>query len=139
MILGLRVLVALVLGLASLHDLKSRKVHERVFLIPFLLVVVAGGVLNGAGYGGSMLVQALVMGLMGFGIRLVSKFGGADIMAVGLAGAVFPDILAFRVMAFLLVPMLFWLKIWQVISNSREGPAIPGILIGYLILLSTVL
>lgn len=139
MVLGLQVLVAFVLGFASLSDLKTRRVHDKVFIIPLLFAVVVGGVLNGAGYGGSMLLQAFVMGAMGFGIRLVSKFGGADILAVALAGSVFPDIIAFRVMAFLLVPMLFWLKIWAVISNSREGPAIPGILIGYLILLSTTL
>jgi hypothetical protein len=86
-----------------------------------------------------MLVQGFVLALMGFGVRLVSTFGGADILAVALAGSVFPNILGFRVMAFLLVPMLFWLKIWQVISNEKEGPAIPGILIGYLILVSTVI
>jgi Flp pilus assembly protein protease CpaA len=131
--------VALSLAWASWEDLKTQRVKDKVFLVPLLLVVVLGGVQSGPAHAGSMLVQAFVMALMGFGVRLVSKFGGADILAVALAGSVFPNILGFRVMAFLLVPMLFWLKIWQVISNSREGPAIPGILIGYLILLSTVI
>jgi len=132
-------IVALSLGYASFQDLKSGRVHDKVFLIPLVLVVVAGGLQNSLPYAGSMLVQGFVLALMGFGIRLVSKFGGADILAVGLAGSVFPNFLGFRVMAFLVVPMLFWLKIWAVISNKHEGPAIPGILIGYLILLSTVI
>lgn len=131
--------VAVSLGYASFQDLITRRVHDKVFLIPLLLVLVVGGLQEGLPYAGSMLVQGFVLALMGFGIRLVSKFGGADILAVALAGSVFPDIIGFKVMAFLLVPMLFWLKIWAVISNKQEGPAIPGILIGYLILVSTVI
>lgn len=133
-----KIVVAVVLAWASLHDLLKKKVPgaDKIFFGGLLLAVVFGGLGNGAGFAGSMLVQGFLAGMVGLLIRFVSTFGGADIEALILASAVYPDILLFKILASLLLPMLLWLKVYGFFSRSRTAPALPGILAGYLIMLS---
>jgi len=127
-----------VLGYTSLEDLRRMKIKkaDKIFLGALLFSVGIGAVTQGLPYAGSMIIQGLLAGVAGLFIRAVSKFGGADIWALVLASAVFPETLLFSVLAFLLVPMLFWLKIYSFATRKDYGPALPGLLIGYLIMLS---
>lgn len=129
--------VGLTLAYASFEDLRKQMVHDKVFLAGFTAALVFGFFSGGLGHAGSMVVQGLLAAAVGFLIKIVGRFGGADIWAIALASAAFPDTLLFSVLAGLLVPMVVWVRLYLILRwNSKGGPAIPGILIGYFILLS---
>jgi Flp pilus assembly protein protease CpaA len=131
--------MAVLLGLlyASYKDLATRMVHDKVFILPFVVAVVIGGYMNGLGYAGSMVVQGILAVLVGLIFKFVRVFGGADILGIGLAASVFPDTLLFIVLAWLLVPMVVWLKMYSFVTRSRKGPALPGIFIGFILFMSS--
>ena len=133
-----KIFVALVLSYASLQDLRKKSVHDKVFIIGFLGALMLGIFSNGFSHAGSMLVQGFLAGVVGLIMNFVGRFGGADVWSIALASAVFPGTLLFSVLAGLLVPMVLWVRLYMIfaIRNSEGAPAIPGILIGYLILLS---
>ena len=135
-LLGAKVLVLGVLMYASVEDLKNQMVHDKVFLFPVPIVLVLGFVDGGIGFAGSMLVQGLIAFFIGLLIKAVGTFGGADIWSIVISSMVYPDLLIFTILAFLLVPMIFWIKIYGFFSRSEKGPAIPGIMLGYFALLS---
>lgn len=130
--------VGLTLTYASFQDLKKKAVHDKVFIYGFLAALVFGVYSGGLSHAGSMLVQGLAAAMVGLIMNFVGRFGGADIWAIALASAVFPDTLLFSVLAGLLVPMVLWVRLYLIFTFRNEGgaPAIPGILVGYLILLS---
>lgn len=130
------IIVLLVLLYASLEDLRKESVHDKVFLYPSILLLAVGVFTEGFTYGMTMLTQGFLAMIAGFILAFVGKFGGADIWVLILVAMIYPDILLFKVLAYLLVPMLFWVKIFTTITRKDAGPAIPGLLIGYFILLS---
>ena len=130
------IIVGLVLLYASLEDIRKGKVHDKVFLYPSIIVLVVGVFTEGFTYGMTMLTQGFLSMIVGFGLSFVGKFGGADIWVLILVSMIYPDVLLFKVLAYLLVPMIIWVKFFTTITRKKSGPAIPGLLIGYLILLS---
>jgi len=130
------IIVGLVLLYASLEDIRKGKVHDKVFLYPSIIVLAVGVFTEGFTYGMTMLTQGFLSMIVGFVLNFVGKFGGADIWVLILVGMIFPDVLLFEVLAYLLVPMIVWVKFYTFVSRKDAGPAIPGLLIGYLILLS---
>lgn len=131
--------VVLTLAYASFEDLKKWSVHDKVFIYGLLISVAIAGITEGLPYMGSMILQGLMAGIVGILLNIVGKFGGADIWAISLSSAMYPDILLFQVLAFLLIPMVIWVRMYNLLNfrkNVDGAPAIPGIMIGFLILLS---
>ena len=130
-------LTALIVGLglvyASIRDLKTRKVKDKVWFYTLIPVFLVASLQVSPAYAGSMLIQGVIMLLIGLGISLAAKFGGADVLALAVAGSQFPNVLSFRLAALLLVPMLVFMKAWSILTRSREVPAVPAILFGYII------
>lgn len=130
------IVVLLVLLYASLEDLRKEAVHDKVFLYPSIIVLGLGFITEGFTYGMTMLTQGFLAMIAGFVLSFVGKFGGADIWVLILVAMIFPGVLLFEVLAYLLVPMILWVKLYTTFSRKKAGPAIPGLLIGYFILLS---
>jgi Flp pilus assembly protein protease CpaA len=130
------IIVGIVLLYASLEDLRKQAVHDKVFLYPSIIVLAVGVFTEGLTYGMTMLIQGFLALIAGFILGFIGKFGGADIWTLIIVSLIFPDILLFKVLAYLLVPMLVWVKFYTFVSRKDAAPAIPGLLIGYLILLS---
>lgn len=130
------IIVTLVLVYASLEDMRKQSVHDKVFLYPAIAVLGLGFITEGFTHGMTMLTQGFLAMIVGFVLNFVGKFGGADIWVLILVAFIFPDLLLFKLLAYLLVPMLVWVKFYTTISRKKMAPAIPGLLIGYFILLS---
>jgi len=123
------------LFVASIFDLKDHAVHDYVFIVGAAAATTLGFVI-GPGTAGAMIVQAIILGFMGLVIKAVKRFGGADVWALGVSGLAFPDILAFKVAAALLVGMIAWGRLYQTVARKNHIPAIPGMTAGYLVLLA---
>jgi len=130
--------ILLTLGYASIEDLKSWSVHDKVFIYGLVIYLVFAGYTEGLVYTGSMIVQGLLGAGVGFLLKFAGRFGGADIWALALCSAMYPEILLFQVLAFLLIPMVIWVRFYSILNvwKNEGAPAIPGIMIGFLILLS---
>ncbi|MEF8880702.1 MAG: hypothetical protein V5A72_02645, partial [Candidatus Nanohaloarchaea archaeon] len=107
-----------------------------VFLYPSIIVLGLGFITEGFTYAMTMLTQGFLAMIAGFLLGFIGKFGGADIWSLIIVSLIFPEVLLFTVLAYLLVPMLVWVKLYTTFSRKNAGPAIPGLLIGYLFLLS---
>jgi len=130
------IIVGMVLLYASMEDVRKQAVHDKVFLYPSIIVLGLGFITEGFTYGMTMLTQGFLALIAGFILGFIGKFGGADIWTLIIVSFIFPDVLLFKVLAYLLIPMLVWVKFYTFVSRKDAGPAIPGLLIGYLILLS---
>lgn len=132
-----KIIVTLAMLIATVEDLKKWKVRNSVFLLGFLASIGFAIYQHPLPFVGSMIVQGALGLIAGLFMNLIGKFGMADVYSLALISSLYPDMLIFVVLAFLLVPMMFWVKITNFFLRSDKGvPAIPGIFIGYLILLS---
>lgn len=130
------IIVGLVLLYASLEDLRKQSVHDKIFLYPSIILLGIGFISQGFTYGITMLVQGFLALFVGFGLKIVGKFGAGDIWVLFIVALIFPEVLLFEVLAYLLLPMILWVKFYTKFSRGKFAPAIPGLSIGYLILLA---
>jgi len=128
--------VVLALSYASIQDLQSYTVHDKVFLAGFFGALAGGIYSQSLGYVGSMLVQGLLGVLFMFVIQTFYSFGTADVWAVGLSVMVFPEILLFSLSVPLFICSLIWTKVYGLVLRRSSAPALPGILTGFLVLLT---
>lgn len=128
--------VVLALSYASIQDLQSYTVHDKVFLAG-LFGALAGGIYSQSLiFVGSMLVQGLLGVVFMFILQVFYSFGTADIWAVGISVMVFPEILLFSLFIPLFICTLVWTKVYGLVLRRDSAPALPGILTGFLVLLS---
>ena len=126
--------LALSLLVAALSDIRTHTVKDKVWVYPFVVSLLIALATNGVAFMGSMIVQAALMLGLGFGIALATKFGGADIIALGVIGAMFPEILFLRLAAWLLVPVYLYMKVYSFVFRKDAVPIIPAFLLGTILL-----
>lgn len=122
--------VLLCLAYGSFQDLKKFSVKDKVWVAGLLPSIGLAALTQPDTFFLQMVVQGFVMLLFGIGIRLATRFGGADILALATAGSLFPYVLSFKVAGIIAIPMLLWMKLYFFLTQSREVPAVPGIFLG---------
>lgn len=128
--------VGLALLYASFQDLKTLTVHDKVFLTGGLVALASGLWSQSIGFAGAMVVQSVLGVLSMFLLQFFYGFGTADVWAVGLSVMVFPEILLFSLFVPLFICTLVWTKIYGLVMRRSSAPALPGVFIGFLLLLS---
>lgn len=131
----LPVLASLLAG--SYVDLKKRKVKDKVWLYGAVGALLIATIQFSLGYAATMVGQAITIGFIALLFKLVTEFGLADVFALALAGMAFPEVWSLRLMAWLVLPMWFWLKGYSIVKRSDTAPAVPGILLGFVFAMIT--
>lgn len=130
------IIALLFLSIASIKDLRTRKgLKDKTFIAAIILVSASFLITQGPGTAGASLIQALLAIFIGIFIRLFTKMGGADIWTLGLIAATFPHTIILEVLAYTLIPLILWLKLYQ-LTGRKTAPAIPALTAGLLFALS---
>jgi hypothetical protein len=139
-----QVVTLVLLGIASYQDLKD---HENIMGLLFILgiavnlvsVLLSSSVMP-------YLVNAGIMSLTALAVASSGQFKLGDILAVVMVSLLFPVSLLTRQIVMLYLPTVLWIAGFLMIGKGRESsdgqallvPALPGLFIGYLWLLSAV-
>ena len=126
---------------ASGHDLVKHRVPDYVFLIGGGLLLIASLFSMGFSSLFGMGKGVILMMLVGLIIHIIHHFGMADVFSLGLIGMAFPpETVPIRIsLAIVFFVMWIWMKIWSMITRKKKVPAIPGILLGALALLTYIM
>lgn len=126
---------------ASGHDIVKHRVPDYVFLVGGLALLIAsvfsGGFSSLFGMGKGLIIMVGI----GIFLNIVFTFGMADVFALGLIGMAFtPEVVPIRIsLAIVFFVMYTWMKFWSFITRKKKVPAIPGIFLGTLALLSYIM
>lgn len=123
---------------ASGHDLVKHRVPDYVFLIGGGVLLIASVFSMGLSSLLGMGKGVILMMFVGLVIHIIYHFGMADVFALGLIGMAFPpETVPLRYsLSIVLFVMYIWMMFWSFITRKKKVPAIPGILLGAIALLS---
>ena len=128
----------LFLFIASVKDLRTRRAFtDKAWIGIILLIPAIFLILEGPGTAGASIIQALLGLISGILMRIFFKLGGADVWTLALISASFPEKLIIQVIAYTFIPLVIWLKIYQ-LTGKEKAPAIPALTAG-MILAITIL
>jgi Flp pilus assembly protein protease CpaA len=126
------------LFISSIKDLRHRKgLQDKTYIAAILIIAASFLVTSGPGAAGASIVQAGIGIIFGIGLRLLMQLGGADVWTIGLIAATFPNTIIFKVIGLTFIPLLIWMKLYQLLGR-KTAPAIPGLTAGLLLTLSTL-
>lgn len=118
---------------SSVKDLRTRRgFTDKVYILSIILVAGSFLLTEGPGTAGASIVMALIGLLVGFGMNIFTKFGGADIWTLALICSNFPRQLPITVIAYTFIPYLAWLKLYS-LAGRQTAPAIPGLTAGLML------
>lgn len=121
---------------ASIHDLIKHTVPDYVFIVGTVGLLIASVFSSGLSPLLGMGKTAILMLIVGIIINLAYHFGMADVFALGLIGLAFPGTPIRISLAITFFVMWIWMKFYSFITRKKKVPAIPGILLGAIALLS---
>jgi len=122
------------LATSSIKDLRTRKGLKDSIYIIGILSIAGGHLLQSPTLAGASILQAILGIAAGILFRLSTNFGGADIWTLGIIAATFPEIIILQLLAICFIPLVLWLKVFQ-LAGRKSAPAIPALFMGFLILL----
>lgn len=124
--------------ISSIKDLRTRRgLKDKTYIIALILISGSFLIFSGPGTAGASIIQALLGLISGILMRIFFKLGGADVWTLALISASFPEKLIIQVIAYTFIPLVIWLKIYQ-LTGKEKAPAIPALTAG-MILAITVL
>lgn len=132
------IITLIILLYSSVKDLRTRRgLKDKNYIIAILLISGSFIITSGIGTVGASIFQALIGLIIGVLFRLVISLGGADAWTISLIAANFPDILIFKTLAYTMIPLVIYLKIYS-LTGKKKAPAIPGLMLGFLLTLSII-
>jgi len=126
---------------ASGHDIVKHRVPDYVFLIGGVGLLIASIFTQGFSSLFGMGKGLIIMFVVGIILNIIFTFGMADVFAVALIGFTFhPGIVPIRIsLAIVFFVMYMWMKFWSFVTRKKKVPAIPGIFLGALALLTYIM
>lgn len=121
---------------ASIHDLIKHRVPDYIFIVGVVGLLATSVFSSGLSTLLGMGKTAFLMLIVGVIINIVYHFGMADVFALGLIGLAFPGTPIRISLAIVFFTMWIWMKFYSFITRKKKVPAIPGILLGAIALLS---
>lgn len=138
--IGIHYLVLVgVLLWASGHDLVKHSVPDYVFLTGGGLLLVASVFSQGFSSLLGMGKTSFLLMFVGVILHIIHHFGIADVLALGLIGLTFPDTPLRITLAIVFFIMWIWMKFYSFLTRQEKVPAIPGILLGVLGLITYIM
>lgn len=119
---------------ASWQDLKSHRVSDLVWIVGGSVSLMVSLFLYAVNGLPSMVFQALLLLGLGFLLHFFSSFGMADVFALGLIGFSVPGPRFLTVGAIVLCISIVYQRIYSSYTGKIAVPLMPGITLGYLIL-----
>jgi hypothetical protein len=122
-----------ILFISSIKDLRTRRgLKDKHYILAILLISGSFITTSGPGTVGASLFQAMIGLIAGILLRLFIKFGGADAWTISLITANFPETIIFRPLAYTLIPLVIYLKIYK-LTGRNKAPAIPALTAGFIL------